>query len=91
MAALKLNWNRALSGWQAAFYVIGAFLDVGAEAGFKVIAVVTLPLACIWFSDAMGGYTGPTTGLWITAPSPGVFVCILGWMLLLLPLVFLIL
>jgi len=79
-----------LSGLLAAFYIMGAFVDVGAEAGFKVIMVVTLPLACIWFADAMGGYTGPTTGMWITAPSPGVFVRILGWLLLLLPLIFLI-
>ena len=79
-----------MSGLLAAFYIMGAFVDVGAEAGFKVIMVVTLPLACIWFADAMGGYTGPTTGMWITAPSPGVFVRILGWLLLLLPLIFLI-
>jgi hypothetical protein len=38
----------------------------------------------------MGGYTGPTTGIAITAPSPGLIVRILGWVVLLLPLIFVI-
>jgi hypothetical protein len=35
----------------------------------------------------MGGYTGLTTSTPITAPSPGVIVCILGWLVLLLPII----
>jgi len=52
--------------------------------------LVIFPLACIWFSEAMGGYTWPTTGIAITAPSPGLIVRILGWVVLLLPLIFVI-
>jgi len=52
-----------------------------------VLLFVIFPLACIWFSDAMGGYTGLTTSMPITATSPGVIVCILGWLLLLMPLI----
>jgi hypothetical protein len=48
--------------------------------------LVILPLACIWFGDAMGGCTGPSGTIWITASSPGVIVCIVGWLLLIMPL-----
>lgn len=88
---MTLSWNRALSGLLAAVYIIGAFVAQGAEAGCKVVLLVIFPLACIWFSEAMGGYTGPTTGIAITAPSPGLIVRILGWVVLLLPLIFVIL
>ena len=87
---MTLSWNRALSGLLAAVYIIGAFVGQGAEVGCKVILLVIFPLACIWFSEAMGGYTGPTTGIAITAPSPGLIVRILGWVVLLLPLIFVI-
>jgi hypothetical protein len=48
---------------------------------------VIFPLASIWFSEAMGRYTGPSTGIAITAPSPGLIVRILGWVVLFLPLI----
>jgi len=81
------SWNRALSGLVAVIYIIGAFVARGAEAGCKVTLLVIFPLACIWFSDAMGRYTGPTAGIAITAPSPALIVRILGWVVLLLPLI----
>ena len=82
---MKPNWNRILSVLLAVMYIIGALVTGGGEAGLKAFAFVLLPLACIWFSDAMGGYTGPSNGMSITLPSPGLFVCIAGWILLLLP------
>jgi hypothetical protein len=84
------SWNRILSALVALVYVVGAALAGGAEGGCKMGLVLILPLACIWFSEAMGGYTGPTTSMPITAPSPGIMVCILGWVILLLPGVFVI-
>jgi hypothetical protein len=33
----------------------------------------------------MGGYTGPTWRAAITTPTPAVFVCIAGWLLLVVP------
>lgn len=39
----------------------------------------------------MGGYTGPTNNMAITQTSPGVLVCVLGWVLLLLPALFIVL
>jgi hypothetical protein len=87
---MTLNWNRLLSGLIAASYIIGGFLVRGGEGAIKILALVLMPLACIWFSDAMGGYTGLSGSTAINAPSPGIIVCILGWLLLLLPLFFLI-
>jgi hypothetical protein len=45
-----------LSALLAVIYIIVGTVAGGAEDGFKVFAFVILPLACIWFGDAMGGY-----------------------------------
>jgi len=82
-----MNWNRLLSGLLAAVYIIGAYIGEGGELAWKVGIGVILPLACIWFSDAMGDYIGPTSGGGITSTTPGWLVCIGGWLLLLLPLI----
>jgi hypothetical protein len=87
---MTLSWNRIVSGLLAVIYIAAACVTGGGEAGFKVLGFVILPLACIWFSEAMGGYTGPSGSIWVNAPTPGVIVCILGWLLLLLPVVFVI-
>jgi len=88
---MTLGWNRTLSGLLAVGYVVGAFAIGGGAAGFEVFAFVILPLACIWFSKPMGGFTGLSGNIWISAPSPSIFVCIAGWLLLILPLLFFIL
>ena len=85
-----LNKNRLFSAILAAIYVIGAFTR-SSEDGCKVLLAVIFPLACIWFGEAMGGFTGPAGSVGITAPSPGIIVCILGWIVLLLPALFIIL
>ena len=82
---MTLTWNRILSGLLALCYIITAFAADGGEIGCKVILGVILPLACIWFGDAMGGYTGPAGSIWINATSPGIMVQIVGWLVLLLP------
>jgi hypothetical protein len=87
---VTLGWNRFLSGLLALIYILGASLVAGAEGGFKIGLGVILPLTCIWFSDEMGGYTGSAGSIWISAPSPGIIVRILGWLVLLLPVIFLI-
>jgi hypothetical protein len=85
---MTLTWNRILSGLLAAGYIIAGFASGGGEVGFKALAFVILPLACIWFAEPMGGFTGLSGSIWITAPSPAVFVCVAGWLLLILPLIF---
>ena len=75
-----------LSGLLAAIYIVAAFCTGGAEVGFNIGMFAILPLACIWFSEPMGGFAGPVLPLAITSPTPGIWVCIGGWLLLLLPL-----
>ena len=81
-----MNWNRILSVLLAVIYVIGAGMCVGGESAYKVGMFALFPLACIWFSDAMGGFVGQTGRGYITTTSPGLMVCIMGWILLLLPI-----
>ena len=85
-----MSWNRVISGIVAVAYLVAAFAERGGEGCLKMALFLILPLSCIWFSEAMGGYTGPTTSMAITSPSPGKIVCILGWVVLLLPVVFMI-
>ena len=82
-----MNWNRRLSGLLALGYIVFGSIAGGVMGGFIVVGFVILPLACIWFSDAMGGFTGLSGDIWINAPTPGIFVCIAGWILLLLPII----
>lgn len=83
-----MNWNRALSILVVAVYVVGGALGGGLRVAFVAAAFSILPLACIWLSEAMGGYVGPAWRGAITGPSPGLVVCIVGWLLLLLPAIF---
>jgi hypothetical protein len=84
---ITLDWNRILSGSLAAIYILISLVAGGLEGAFIVALFTITPLACIWFSDAMGDYTGPTNSMAITQTSPGIFVCIAGWILLLMPII----
>lgn len=80
--------SRLLSGIIALAYMIGAYFTADAETMWKLGLFLVLPLACIWFSDAMGGYTGVGMGRGaITSTTPGCFVAFGGWLLLLLPII----
>lgn len=82
-----MNWNRIISGLVALLYLGIAFLHGGTEAALKLLIALIFPLTCIWFAEAMGNYRGLTGYAGITETSPGIIVCILGWVLLLLPLI----
>ena len=85
-----MNWNRILSSLVAVIYMVMAAIHGGAELAFKFGLFLMLPLGCIWFSDAMGGYTGLGLlgyGAPITKQSPGMLVRVMGWIVLLLPVV----
>ena len=84
-----MTWNRKLSLLVALAYIILAWYMGSGRAAFQMGLFSILPLACIWFSEAMGGYTGPTLRGAITNPSAGLMVCIAGWLVLLLPAIFL--
>jgi len=81
-----MNWNRLLSVLVAVIYIVFAAIQGGAEMAFKVVLFLILPLACIWFSDALGAYTGflPLGDYPITQQSPGILVRNLGWVVLLM-------
>ncbi|HLX95271.1 MAG TPA: hypothetical protein VKU37_05970 [Verrucomicrobiae bacterium] len=79
-----------MSSLVAITYIALALIFSGGALAFKLGLILIMPLACIWFSDAMGSYTG--LGLMaydypITKQSPGILVCIMGWVVLLLPAV----
>jgi hypothetical protein len=83
-----VNWNKILSVLVAVIHIVIAAIFGGAELAFTAVLFLILPLGCIWFSDAMGGYIG--LGLMsydnpITEMSPGILVCVMGWVVLFLP------
>ena len=68
-------------------YLVGAYIIGGMEASLRTLGFLVLPLACIWFSDGMGGFTGFTRGLrYIDKESPACVVGFMGLVLLLMPL-----
>jgi hypothetical protein len=81
-----MSLSRKLSGIVAGIYLLIGLAEEGGEGAAKVVIGLIMPLACIWFSEAMGGYTGFTASGGITEPTPGVIVWFMGWVLLLLPL-----
>lgn len=62
----------------------------GSDWTWRLAIFLILPLACIWFSDAMGGYTGGLGRGAITSRTPGWFVAFGGWMMLLMLVIVLI-
>ena len=67
----------------AVLYVGVSLTANGLETALRVFMFCLLPLACIWFPQAMGDFVGGR----MTASSPAVFVWTLGWVVLLLPAV----
>lgn len=80
--------NRVVSGALAAGWLVFLFLLGGGELVMRGVLALILPLACIWFPDAMGGMTtrlpSPVSTVPITGTSPACIVRILGWVMLLL-------
>ncbi len=82
-----MNWNRRLSVLLVGAYALMALFTAGIEGVLVVFFFSLLPLACIWFSDLMGAYTGPSSTIFISEPTPGPVVCVLGWLWLLFPVI----
>ena len=74
--------------------VIGAYLVWGATGGMlgfiQMLAFVYVPFSLIWFSDRLGSMTGfgPRGGPRVNKKTPGSVVAFMGWVFLLLPLIF---
>ena len=85
-----MNWNKILSALVAITYIVIAVVHGGAKTAIEFAIFLILPLGCICFSDAMGGYVGlglMEFGAPITNRSPGILVYIMGWVVLLLPII----
>jgi hypothetical protein len=80
---------RILSISLVGVYLVAAYYlnRIGAIA--RMTPIIVLGLACIWYSDALGGMTGFrwSRNINITQTTPGGFVRFLGWLLLLLPII----
>jgi len=80
--------NRAASAIVAIVYMILAYSRGGPPPAISCLLYLLLPMACIWFSEEMGEFTGVMGRHYIDAKSPGCLVAFLGWVLLLLPMFF---
>lgn len=72
-----------------AIYLLTAYLLRGPVLSLKLLMYLILALACIWFGDEMGSFTGYswTGNINISRQSPGGIVRFFGWVLLILPAV----
>lgn len=86
---LKLmNWNRLVSLIVAIGYLSLAIIS-GMHDGriIPIFAYLIICLGCIWFGDEIGSFVGiGSKGIFISSPTPGVFMQIMGWLLLIIPI-----
>jgi len=83
-----MNFNRIISLLIALVYIVVAYVMKGGEFALTTAGIMVFILALIWFSDAIGSYTGFIgRGPLITQQTPGCIVRFLGWFFLLLPAV----
>lgn len=79
--------SKLLSLAPSAAYLVAALASEDAEVILPVLGFVLLCLACIWFGDEIGDYTGWIGLRPITARTPGGMIRFVGWLLLPLPAV----
>lgn len=80
--------SKITSSIVAISYLAISYHAGGWELSWRVAIFLILPLACIWFSDAMGSYTGIGFGRGaITSTTPGCVVAFGGWLLLFIPVI----
>ncbi|MGD0897322.1 MAG: hypothetical protein ABR915_05760 [Thermoguttaceae bacterium] len=78
--------NRALSAAVAVVYLVLAYWIGGPALVVRWAIYLLLPMACIWFSEEMGSFTGVMYGRSVDSESPGCLVAFFGWVLLLSPI-----
>ena len=54
--------KRLLSAFVAIIYLIAAYTIQGSAGAIKCALFLILPIACIWFSEEMGSFTGVIRG-----------------------------
>ena len=84
---MYLDWNRVLSLLVCLAYLIGSLVWGGSDFWLILLAYLIIPIVCIWFSEEVGGFTGIAHGIFISSPTPGIFILIIGWVLLFMPVI----
>jgi hypothetical protein len=79
--------SRILSLTLVALYVVLAYALDHIGVIHRMIPIIVLGLACIWYGDALGGMTGFRWfgNINISNTTPGGFLRFLGWILLMVP------
>jgi hypothetical protein len=71
----------------AACYLVVAGLQTTGWHVFRLSLLLLLALACIWFGDELGDYTGYANKRLATRRTPGTLMRVFGWLLLALPVI----
>jgi len=74
--------NRSLSLLVYLAYITAGFTHGGGAVALKLAIGLLLPVACIWFPEPLGDYTGIIRGQLMTASTPALLVCAGGWLVL---------
>ena len=81
--------NRGLSLLVYLGYLMSAYFTGAGIGTLKIAVFLLLPMACIWFPEELGGYTGTMRLHAITASTPAFLVCAGGWLILVgLPIIY---
>jgi Zn-finger nucleic acid-binding protein len=75
----------------ALFYLVFAYFLMGLEGSLRILLFLVLPLGCIFFGEPLGRLTEVRFSLTFLRPmltkrTPGFFVVLSGWLLLLFPI-----
>lgn len=87
MSVIQVDWNRVLSALLAIAYLATGFAAGGGELMLRAALFLVLPMAGIWFSEAIGSYRGSISGKGFPTPVEGPAVRIAAWLLLLSPVI----
>lgn len=86
MSLMELAKSRVLSSIVVALILLLVYISTGRlDVAIRSLGALLIPIACIWFADAMGNLTGVSLGLGrpsITEKSPGIAIALAGWFLL---------
>ena len=74
--------NRSLSLLVYFAYLAAVYAHSAGEAMLKVTMGLLLPMACIWFPEPLGEYSGTIRGQTTTSSTPAFLVCAGGWLIL---------
>jgi len=87
--AQRIILYRIVSGLIACAYLAGSAAYLGAEDTVRLLGFLIVTLSFIWFGDELGAMTGYVYGYFlITKTTPGSIVRFMGWLILLMPIIF---